>query len=134
MVFFLEVAVASLSRLIHKLNYTYYILKYRMIACIPRRLFCSWSDRSTRMFRTTQTKEQSSKYSSLAYVFSLSNIHHVQNTDLQIWNCMLIIVFNLVHAGHLILYYLSRGFPKQQEKTRRCRKPRLISNFVLKID
>ena len=68
MEFILKIAVTVLAKIDNELNYTYYILKSRMIACIPRRLFCSWSDRSTRMFRKPQTKEHSSKYSSLGFL------------------------------------------------------------------
>ena len=80
MEFILKIAVTVLAKIDYKLNYTYYILKCRMIDCIPRRLFCLWSDRSTRMFRTTQTKEQSPKYSSLRFLV----IEHASRTDLQI--------------------------------------------------
>ena len=130
MEFILKIAVTVLAKIDYKLNYTYYILKCRMIACIPRRLFCSWSHRSTRMFRPTQTREQSSKNSSLRFLV----IEHASRTDLQIWSRTLIIVFNLVHAEHMILYYLSGGFVAQQEDIRRCRKPWFISNFVPNLD
>ena len=80
MEFILKIAVTVLAKIDFELNYIYSILKYRMIAWIPRRLFCSWSDRSTRMFRTTRTKEHSSKYSSLRFLV----IEHASRTDLQI--------------------------------------------------